>query len=472
MIRLSNVRKIYPTSFGDKLVLDDINLELAMGERLGVLGRNGAGKSTMIRLISGAEKPTSGSIERHMSVSWPLAFGGAFQLSLTGRDNVRFISRIYGQDFRRNLAFVEEFSELGQYLYEPVRSYSSGMKARLAFAISMIIEFDCFLIDEIASVGDARFHARCNYELFEKRGDRAMVIISHDAGYVRSSCNRFAVLINGRLTEFGDFDAAYEYYSENIGLLDQTKQPAIKFTTRSKALESSYHVAIADEAFRVHTQQGDWARDSGQWANSEKAYRAALALHPYERSYWTQLGHVLREQGKFMQAEIAYRTSAALGVPRRDLNPYLELTLTGQGLAPDQFPLATLKEQQTFAQPPAEPDIDVLSEWLWQSQPIPDAEKLAIMRSGNSLDDLVCQMLADSRAVRSEPDHRPEFDSFARICSLSGAMPDLTDKDQYDKLPGDFDLLNYLNEHGAFADWPGASTAFPQEIPESRTGHQ
>ena len=152
MIRVENVRKVYPTRFGDKVVLDGVSFELHKGERLGVLGRNGAGKSTMIRLISGAERPTSGKVERHMSVSWPLAFGGAFQYMLTGRDNVRFISGIYKQDFERNLAFVEEFAELGPYLREPVRSYSSGMRARLAFAISMIIEFDCFLIDEIAAL--------------------------------------------------------------------------------------------------------------------------------------------------------------------------------------------------------------------------------------------------------------------------------------------------------------------------------
>ena len=216
MISVRDVRKIYPTRHGDKLVLDGINFDLNMGEKLGVLGRNGAGKSTMIRLISGAERPTSGSIERHMSVSWPLAFGGAFQITLTGIDNVRFISRIYNQDFERNLAFVEDFAELGPYLREPVRSYSSGMRARLAFAISMIIEFDCFLIDEVGAVGDARFHERCDYELFEKRADRAMIIISHDAAYVRDHCNRWAVLHDAKLTLYDDFEEAYADFKELI----------------------------------------------------------------------------------------------------------------------------------------------------------------------------------------------------------------------------------------------------------------
>lgn len=217
MIRLRDVRKSYPTRQGAKLVLDGINFELRKGERLGVLGRNGAGKSTMIRLISGAERPTSGKIEQRMSVSWPLAFSGAFQYALTGLDNIKFISRVYGHDFERNFEFVQEFAELGSYIREPVRSYSSGMRARLAFAISMIIEFDCFLIDEISAVGDVRFHDKCNFELFEKRADRAMIIVSHDAAYVRDHCTRFAVLHDASLTLYDDFEVAYADFKNLIG---------------------------------------------------------------------------------------------------------------------------------------------------------------------------------------------------------------------------------------------------------------
>ena len=218
MIRLSNVHKLYPTRAGDRVILNDISFALDRGEKLGILGRNGAGKSTLVRLVSGAERPTSGNITRSMSVSWPLAFGGAFQNALTGLDNVRFISRIYRQDYRRNVDFVSEFTELGLYLREPVRSYSQGMRARLAFAISMIIEFDCYLIDEIASVGDARFHERCEAELFQKRGDRAMLIISHDVNYVRHHCQRFAVLNDGHLIFYDDFDQAYHAHSQNLHL--------------------------------------------------------------------------------------------------------------------------------------------------------------------------------------------------------------------------------------------------------------
>lgn len=208
--------KMYPTRSGERVILNDVTFSLNRGEKLGVLGRNGAGKSTLVRLVSGAEQPTSGSITRSMSVSWPLAFGGAFQGTLTGLDNVRFISRIYNQDYKQNLDFVAEFTELGLYLREPVKSYSQGMRARLAFAISMIIEFDCYLIDEISAVGDARFHERCEAELFEKRRDRAMLIISHDVNYVRNHCSNFAVLHDGNLMFYSDFDQAYEHHMHNL----------------------------------------------------------------------------------------------------------------------------------------------------------------------------------------------------------------------------------------------------------------
>lgn len=218
MITVEHVDKVYPTRSGDRLVLDDISFTLARGEKLGILGRNGAGKSTLVRLVSGAERPTSGTITQEMSVSWPLAFGGAFQGALTGLDNIRFISRIYQQDYKRNIDFVADFTELGIYLREPVRSYSQGMRARLAFAISMIIEFDCYLIDEITAVGDARFHERCEAELFHKRGDRAMLIISHDVNYVQRHCQRFAVLNEGKLVFYENFDQAYGAHSQNLHL--------------------------------------------------------------------------------------------------------------------------------------------------------------------------------------------------------------------------------------------------------------
>lgn len=213
MIELRGITKVYRTRSGHHTVLDGIDFSIRPGEKVGVLGRNGAGKSTLIRILSGAERPTHGQIYREMNLSWPLAFGGAFQGGLTGLDNLKFICRIYGVDYRDKIPYVEEFSELGQYLREPVKTYSSGMRARLAFAISMAVEFDCFLIDEVISVGDARFHQKCQHELFEKRRDRAMIMVSHEAHNIREHCNRFCVLRRGKLHELADVESAYAFYN-------------------------------------------------------------------------------------------------------------------------------------------------------------------------------------------------------------------------------------------------------------------
>jgi capsular polysaccharide transport system ATP-binding protein len=216
MIEIKDVTKYYGTRKGPARILNNVNLTIHPAERIGILGRNGAGKSTLVRLIGGAEQPTRGTIRRDMTVSWPLAFSGAFSNALTGYDNLRFICRVYGVDPATREEAVQEFSELGMYLREPVRNYSAGMRSRLAFAISMTIEFDCFLIDEVISVGDARFREKCHYELFEKRADRAMIIVSHDPGYIREHCHRAAVLHGGTLHHFDSMDEAYDFYLSHL----------------------------------------------------------------------------------------------------------------------------------------------------------------------------------------------------------------------------------------------------------------
>jgi len=212
MIRLEQVCKDYGVRHGRRRVLDHIDFTLERGRNVGILGRNGAGKSTLIRLLSGAESPTSGRIHRGMSMSWPLAFTGAFQTHLTGIDNLRFVCRAYGVEWKPLVPFIEEFTELGMYLREPVSNYSSGMTMRLAFALSMAIEFDCFLIDEGMAVGDARFGHKCHVELFEKRRDRAFILVSHDPNIIKMYCERACVLHEGRFHEFDTVDAAYEFY--------------------------------------------------------------------------------------------------------------------------------------------------------------------------------------------------------------------------------------------------------------------
>ncbi|QGM80104.1 ABC transporter ATP-binding protein [Otariodibacter oris] len=213
MINVQNVSKKYHTRNGWKTVLHDINFKLNKGEKIGILGRNGAGKSTLIRLISGVEPPTTGRIERSMSISWPLAFSGAFQGSLTGMDNLRFICRLYNADIDYVKSFTEDFSELGDYLYEPIKKYSSGMKARLAFALSLSVEFDCYLIDEVIAVGDSRFSKKCKYELFEKRKDRSIILVSHSPASVKEYCDNAMVLDNGYMHQFDTIDDAYTYYN-------------------------------------------------------------------------------------------------------------------------------------------------------------------------------------------------------------------------------------------------------------------
>ena len=214
MIKLKNIAKHYETSRGPRTVLSAVNLQVNPGEKVGILGKNGSGKSTLIRIMGGVAVPDEGEIIKDMSISWPLAFDSGIQGSLTGFDNVNFICRVYAADIDDVLPFVQDFSELGRYLYEPTRSYSSGMKARLNFAISMAIDFDCMLIDEVLAVGDARFKERCHEELLVKRANRAIVLVSHEPGMIREICDSAYVLHDGHLHDFNDVDSAYDFYKE------------------------------------------------------------------------------------------------------------------------------------------------------------------------------------------------------------------------------------------------------------------
>jgi capsular polysaccharide transport system ATP-binding protein len=212
MIVCENLRKTYPLGHGHKVVLDGIDLVVRPGEHVGLLGRNGAGKTTLIKLIGKVEYPTSGSVSRGMTVSWPLGFGGGFQGSLTGYDNARFIARIYGRRYDEIRSFVEDFTELGRQLGMPVKTYSSGMRARLAFALSLAIEFDCYMIDEVIMVGDHNFQRKCHVELFEKRGDRALIMASHSAEIIREYCNSAVVLNKGKGQAYKDVEEALRVY--------------------------------------------------------------------------------------------------------------------------------------------------------------------------------------------------------------------------------------------------------------------
>jgi capsular polysaccharide transport system ATP-binding protein len=213
MIVCENLRKAYKHGRSEKQVLKGLNIVIEPGQHLALLGRNGAGKTTLMKLIGGVEMPTSGKISRKMTISWPLGFNGGFQGSLTGYDNARFIARIYGQEYESVRGFVEEFTELGRQLRAPVKTYSSGMRARLAFALSLAIEFDCYMIDEIILVGDQRFHRKCHEELFVKRGDRTLILASHSHEAVRDYCSSGLVLHEGEGVLYSDISEALDVYS-------------------------------------------------------------------------------------------------------------------------------------------------------------------------------------------------------------------------------------------------------------------
>lgn len=212
-ISLSNVVKEYHTPIGVRRVLDGISFDLRAGEKIAVLGKNGAGKSTLVKIVGGVEPPTSGEISRDLFMSWPIAFAGGFEATMSGLDNVRFISRVYGVPIDDTVAFVEDFAELGRQIFLPVKTYSSGMRARLAFALTLAIDFECFLIDEVIAVGDARFHQKCYDALFVRRRHRAMILVSHDLGIVRQYCQKALVLKSGRGRVFDDIELAISIYA-------------------------------------------------------------------------------------------------------------------------------------------------------------------------------------------------------------------------------------------------------------------
>ena len=211
-IRLENVVKEYHTPIGVRRILDGISFSVAAGEKIAVLGKNGAGKSTLVRLLGGVESPTSGAIERDLFMSWPIAFAGGFEVNMSGYDNIRFIARVYGVPIADAVAFVDDFAELGRLLYLPVKTYSSGMRARLAFALTLAVDFECFLIDEVIAVGDARFQQKCYDALFVRRKHCAMILVSHDANILRQYCNQALVLKAGRGVVLDDVDLALKVY--------------------------------------------------------------------------------------------------------------------------------------------------------------------------------------------------------------------------------------------------------------------
>ncbi len=211
-IELREVTKVYRTHAGDHVVLDQISARFDQTESVGILGRNGAGKSTLLRILGGAEQPDVGRVIRRGRVSWPIGFSGGFNGSLSGEENCRFVARIYAADIDYVVEYARAFAEIGEYFRMPVRTYSSGMRARLAFGLSMAIDFDVYLVDEVTAVGDSSFQEKCVRAFAERRQRSSVIIVSHQLSTIRKYCDKCAILRRGRLELFDDIDEAAESY--------------------------------------------------------------------------------------------------------------------------------------------------------------------------------------------------------------------------------------------------------------------
>lgn len=213
MIEFRNISKAYNIKGGKNIILDNVSFKFPDNKNIGVLGVNGSGKSTLLRLIAGSEYADKGKIIRKGKYSWPLGFTGSFHGSLSGIENLRFACRIYGADIKYVTEYVKDFSELGNYIEEPIKTYSSGMRSRLAFALSMAIDFDVYLVDEIMGVGDQGFQKKCHSAFESKRETSSVIMVSHSMKTIRDYSD-IAILLTGNGLEIHeDVDHAIELYN-------------------------------------------------------------------------------------------------------------------------------------------------------------------------------------------------------------------------------------------------------------------
>jgi len=213
MIALQNLSKTYVTRGVHKVVANNITFTFPDREAVGLLGRNGAGKSSLLQMIAGVMEPDEGAIFSDGQVSWPVGFQGSFHPDLSGAENARFVARLYGIDTCGMEGFVQDFAELGDHFHLPLRSYSSGMRARLAFAVSMAVPFDTYLIDEVTSVGDAAFRAKSEAMLHQRLEHSGAVVVSHSMDLLQRICQSGLVLENGRVFYYARIERAIEHHN-------------------------------------------------------------------------------------------------------------------------------------------------------------------------------------------------------------------------------------------------------------------
>ena len=219
MIKIENLTKSYRTPTGRHYVFKDLNLEIPSGKSVAFIGRNGAGKSTLLRMIGGIDRPDSGKIITNKKISWPVGLAGGFQGSLTGRENVKFVARLYAkqEELKEKIEFVEEFAELGKYFDMPIKTYSSGMRSRLGFGLSMAFKFDYYIVDEVTAVGDARFKEKCAQLFKERHKESSFLMVSHSLNSLKEFCDVAIVFKDDNVVSFHeDVQEGIEEYKNNI----------------------------------------------------------------------------------------------------------------------------------------------------------------------------------------------------------------------------------------------------------------
>lgn len=306
MIVLRNLTKSFRVGNRNKYIARNISAVFPAETSVALLGRNGAGKSSLLKVIGGTMSADSGKVLSTGRISWQIGFAGSFHGDLTGAQNARFIARIYGIDTESLLFQVQEFAELGSSFFMPFRTYSSGMKARFAFGVSMAIPFSYYLIDEVTSVGDASFKAKCSAVLQSKLANAGAIVVSHSDSTLRSLCSAGAVLENGILSYYDDIEDAIAHHNRNMGLL----------------IGKERSVTIVNQTPRELYLSGRKALDEGDHESAVSQITAAIAAEPANAGWQAGLGVALQKAGRLNEALEVFQTAARLNPtdPRHSLS--------------------------------------------------------------------------------------------------------------------------------------------------------